>query len=108
MGRLALALLFASALRGADDRLTTIGALLAPMRTAPISDTRGATPVLTDVKHQLRDWIEFHLTDLRWKDDRWTPNPSVLQDRLTDQLSQAGLFCLQHGSCGDNPLGYLR
>lgn len=107
MGRLALLLLFASVLRGAEDRLAAIRALLVPMRTAPIADARGARPALTDVKHQLRDWIEFHLSALQWKDARWTPNPSVLQEQLNDELSHADLFCPPKATCGENPLGYL-
>jgi hypothetical protein len=105
MCRLALLLLFVSILRAAEDRLAAINALLVPMRTAPISDTRGATPVLTDVKHQLRDWIESHLAALQWKDARWTPNPTVLQEQLNDELSRAGLFCSQNATCWENPLG---
>ncbi|MGA2597790.1 MAG: hypothetical protein ABSH09_12475, partial [Bryobacteraceae bacterium] len=81
MGRLALLLLFASVIRGAEDRLAAIHALLVPMRGAPIAEARGATPALTDVKHQLRDWIEFHLSALEWKDAGWTPNPIVLQEQ---------------------------
>jgi len=107
MGRLALLLLLASVLRGAEDRLAAIHALLVPMRTAPIADARGATPALTNVKHQLRDWVEFHLSALHWKDTRWTPNPSVLQERLNEELSQADLFCPQKATCVQNPLGYL-
>src|SRR5579871_3998930 len=107
MGRVALLLLFAAALDGAEDRLTAIDALLVPMRTAPIADARGTTPALTNVKHQLRDWIEFHLSALQWKDARWTPNPFVLQEQLNDELSQADLFCSQNATCGENRLGYL-
>src|SRR5450631_389078 len=107
MSRLALLLLFASLLRAAEDRLAAIHGLLVPMRTAPIADARGATPALTNVKHQLRDWIESHLSALQWKGARWTPNPSVLQEQLNDELSQADLFCLQNATCGENPLGYL-
>ena len=100
-------LLFASVLRGEEGRLAAIHALLVPMRTEPIADARGATPALTNVKHQLRDWIESHLSALQWKDARWTPNPSVLQEQLNDELSQADLFCPQNATCGENPLGYL-
>jgi hypothetical protein len=77
------------------------------MRTAPIDAARGATPALTDVKHRLRDWIEFHLSALQWKDARWTPNPSVLQEQLNDELGDADLLCPQNATCGENPLGYL-
>jgi hypothetical protein len=107
MVRLALSLLFASVLAGEEDRLATIHALLVPMRTAPIADARGATPALTNVKHQLREWIEFHLSALQRKDSRWTPNPLVLQEQLNDELNQADLLCPQNATCGENPLGYL-
>lgn len=106
MCRLALLLLFASLLLAEEDRLAAIRALLVPMRTAPIAEGRGATPGLTNVKHQLRDWIESRLATLQWKDARWTPNPTVLQEQLNDELSHAGLFC-QGATCWQNPLGYL-
>ena len=106
MRRLAVLLLFASVLRAAGDGVATIRALLIPMRKAPIADARGATPALTDVKHQLRDWIEAHLATLQWKDGRWTTNPTVLQEQLNHELSGAGLFC-QDATCGQSELGYL-
>jgi len=107
MGRLALILLFGSVLSAADDRLAAIHAILAPMRSSPIADARGATPPLTSVKHQLRDWIELYLSGLQWKDGRWTINPSVLEEQLNDELSQSDLFCSQNATCLQNPLGYL-
>ncbi|HEV2687853.1 MAG TPA: hypothetical protein VGV35_04840 [Bryobacteraceae bacterium] len=100
-------LLFASVLGGADDRLAAIHALLVPTRTAPIADARGATPALTKVKHQLRDWIESRIVALQWKDAGWTVNPTVLQEQLNDELSHAGLVCPQDATCWPNPLGYL-
>lgn len=106
MTRLALLLLCASVLRGAEDRLIAIHALLLPMRTAPIADARGATPALTNVKHQLRDWIELRLSEMQWVDARWAPTPSVLQEQLNDELSRADLFC-PNSTCGESPLGYL-
>jgi hypothetical protein len=107
MDRLAFLFLLAPVLVAAEDRLDAIHALLVPMRTAPIADGRGATAALTDVKHQLRDWIEFRLSDVQWKDGRWTPNSIVLQEQLNDGLSKADLFCPQNTACGQNPLGYL-
>lgn len=107
MGRLALLLLLAPVLRGAEDRLDAIHELLVPMRTVPSAEARGATAALTVVKHKLRDWIEIYVSALRWKDGRWTPDPSVLQDQLNDRLSEADLFCPQNPTCGQNPLGYL-
>jgi len=100
-------LLVASVLHAAEDRLAAIHTLLVPMRTAPIADARGATPALTSVKHQLRDWIEFQLADLQWKDGRWTANPTVLQEQLNDELNRADLFCPQNATCWENRLGYL-
>ncbi len=107
MCRLALLFVVASVLRAAEDRLTPIQALLVPMRTAPISDARGATPALTDVKHQLRDWIESHLDAMQWNGARWTPDPAVLEEQLNDELSRAGLFCPEGATCWENRLGYL-
>jgi len=108
MGRLALLLLFASVLRAVDDpRLAAIHALLVPMRTAPIAEARGATLTLTEVKHQLRDWVESRLAALQWKDAGWTISPTVLHEQLNDELSHADLFCPQDAKCWDNGLGYL-
>jgi hypothetical protein len=93
-----LALLLVSSplvLPAQDARLDAIRGLLSPMRTNPLDhlETRGATPVLTTVKHQLRDWIETRLSVLQWNGHRWTPNPVVLQEQLNDELSRAELFC---------------
>src|SRR6516165_9012572 len=99
MCRLALLLLFASVPGAADDRLDAIRALLVPMRKAPIAEARGATPALTNVKHQLRDWIESRLAGVEWKDGRWIPNPTVLQEQLNNELRRAGLFCSENAPC---------
>ncbi len=77
------------------------------MRAVAIADARGATPALTAVKHQLRDWIESHLAHLQWKDARWAPSPTVLQEQLNDELSRAGLFCPPNETCWEDRLGYL-
>jgi hypothetical protein len=103
---LALFFLFAPLLSAADDRVAVVQTLLVPMRAAPLAKARGATPTLTNVKHQLRDWIEFRLAGMQWKDGRWTPNLAVLQEQLNDELSRAGLFCEEAG-CAQTPLGYL-
>jgi hypothetical protein len=94
MCRLTLLLVFGSVLRAADDpRLTAIHELLVPMRNIkPDAQARGATPALTKVKHQLRDWIESRIADLKWNGTRWTPNPAVLQEQLNDELTRADLF----------------
>ncbi len=108
MRRLALLLLFASLLRAAEDpRLAAIHVLLATIRAAPIGDARGATPALTNVKHQLRDWVESRLATLQWTDAGWTINPAVLKEQLNDELSHADLFCPQNTKCWENRLGYL-
>jgi hypothetical protein len=95
MRRLVLLLLSFQLLTHAQDsRLEAIRALLLPMRTNPVAnDVRGATPVFTTVKHQLRDWIESRLVDLKWNGRAWKPATAVLQEQLNDELLQAGLFC---------------
>lgn len=107
MRRLPLLFLFASVLSSAEDPLAAIHALLVPMRTAPIAEARGATPALTDVKHQLRDWIESRLAAPQPKNGRWEVGSTILQEQLNEELSRAGLFCLQQDICPENRLGYL-
>lgn len=51
MRRLLLLLLLPSLLPAADARLAAIHGLLVPMRRAPLTGDRGATPALTTVKH---------------------------------------------------------
>src|ERR1700682_3214791 len=76
-----------------DPRLGAIRALLLPMRTSQLdAKARGATPTLTMVKHQLRDWIESRLS-VQWDGTRWNPDPVVLQEQLNDELSRAELVC---------------
>lgn len=96
MRPLALLLLSSSLVVHAEDaRLAAIRALLLPMRANQLANlkSRGATPALTTVKHQLRDWIESRLSVLRFNGSRWNPNPVVLQEQLNDELSRAELFC---------------
>ena len=78
-----------------DGRLAAIRALLLPMRANQLANlkSRGATPALTTVKHQLREWIETRLSVLRFNGPRWNPNPVVLQEQLNDELDRAELFC---------------
>ena len=56
-----------------ENPLEAIHALLAPMRTTHAQGlkTRGATPVFTDVKQRLRDWIESRVSVLN-RDEGWT------------------------------------
>src|ERR1039457_618192 len=95
--RLLVLLLLSSPLviHAEDGRLAAIRALLLPMRANQLANlkSRGATPVLTTVKHQLRDWIESRLSVLRFNGSRWNPNPVVLQEQLNDELDRAELFC---------------
>lgn len=111
MRPVALALLGFSLLARAEDvKLDGIRSLLAPMRTDQTKGrkARGATATLTDVKHQLREWIESRLADLRWNGVRWAPNPKVLQEQLNDDLERAGLFCGLSVPCPEQTgLGFL-
>ena len=102
-----LLLLLVSVPCAASDSLAAIQELLSPLRGAAQTDTRGATAALTDVKHQLRDWIEGRLAAMQFNAGRWTPDPAVLQEQLNDELDRAGLFCPANAACGENPLGYL-
>src|SRR5208337_2316627 len=90
-----------------DLRLTAIRTLLEPMRAKPEAnqETRGATPQLTVVKHQLRDWIESRLETLAAGED-----PALLAQQLNEELKAAGLTCdsPQHVPCPDESLlGFL-
>ncbi len=107
MNRLALLLLLASVAQAADERLAAIRTLLVPMRTAPVTSARGATPALTEVKHEFRDWIESRLGQLKWTGHRWDPDPKVLQEQLNDELRRAGLLCEEDQRCSEDWLGFL-
>jgi hypothetical protein len=104
----AVLVLMGCRLWAADASLDAIHALLQPMRDSEPMKARGATPALTTVKHQLRDWIEPRLQMIRWDgwQVRWTPDPAVLQDQLNHELGRADLICNPGPSC-TNPLGYL-
>jgi len=96
MRLLALLLLsFPLAVHAEDARLDAIHALLLPMRTSGLQNlkARGATPALTTVKHELRDWIESRLSVLQWNGLRWNPDPVVLQEQLNDELRRVELIC---------------
>ncbi len=113
MRPLALALLaFSLVARGEDARLGAIREILAPMRADQTKGriARGATASLTQVKHELREWIESHLAELSWNGVRWAPDPKVLQAQLNDDLDRAGLLCEQWSNvrCPDwTRLGFL-
>jgi len=80
-------------LHGEDTRLAAIREALVPMRSAPGPlPARGAEPVFTTIKHELRDWIESRLPALHWDGERWNPNPVVLQEQFNTELDGAGLL----------------
>ena len=72
-----------------DPMLAKLHAVLAPMRSGPAKDMRGATPSLMDVKHGLRDWIDARLPALPADGDE-----HVFTARLNEDLRQADLFCV--------------
>ena len=85
---------FPALIRAGNGHLDAIRSLLLPMRSGqPYTKNRGATPAFTTVKHELLAWIESRLPEMQWNGDRWKPDPVVLQEKLNDQLIQAGLFC---------------
>jgi hypothetical protein len=85
-----LALAACSLVCAADPRIDSLRALLIPLRTERSDDppVRGATPALTDVKHELRDWVESRMKPL----DQ-TGETSALQKDLNSDLRAAGLVC---------------
>jgi hypothetical protein len=75
----------------ADDmRLDPLRSSLMQMRGKPVNygGLRGATPQLTVVKHQLRDWIESRLPGLSQRGDE-----GDLERKLNSELGGGGLFC---------------
>jgi hypothetical protein len=68
---------------------------------------RGATPQLSIAKHQLRDWIESRLPELRQQD-----SPEAFEEHLNSDLRAAALmFDESHASASDpwsiEYLGYV-
>jgi len=63
---------------------------------APDTKLRNATPVLTTVKHCLRDWVEARLTGMGENGDE-----EVLTVQLNDDLRRADLLC--QGAARDGP-----
>jgi hypothetical protein len=96
----------------ADAKLDALRATLTSMRGTQMRNIqngapRGATSQLTTAKHQLRDWIESRLPELRGRD-----NPGTFESRLNSELHAAGLmFDPAHASASDpwsmEYLGYL-
>ncbi|HXZ01136.1 MAG TPA: hypothetical protein VEI03_14135 [Stellaceae bacterium] len=77
--------------------LLELHAQLAPMRaTRGDSEKRGATPALMAVKHELRDWIEAHLSRLAENGDE-----QALAVRLNEELAGADLFCKEKDNAKD-------
>jgi hypothetical protein len=83
---------------------------LAPLATALLEmrrhssqngKTRGTTPQLTAVKHELRDWIESRLSGLAWDGDE-----GALALSLNDEIKQARLLCCTDDS-DENLIGFL-
>jgi|SRR5579871_701854 len=112
MRSIVLLLTLTTLLAAEDQHLTTIRDLLVPMRERHEANlkVRGATPALTQVKHELIVWVETRLPEIRWKDNHWELDPIVLQEKLNDELERAGLFCgSEYGvPCPDwSRLGFL-
>jgi len=75
----------------ADTALDTLRSSLVGMRGQPDSSApRGATPQLTIVKHQLRDWVESRLGALAVRGDE-----REFERKLNAELSEAKLFCCE-------------
>jgi hypothetical protein len=86
---IAMLALLAGAARAEDSPLSAIHQLLAPMRgVAHATEGRGATPALTTVKHELRDWFEARLSTFGEEDDE-----QALIARLNEALRVSDLFC---------------
>ncbi len=89
-----------------EDQLAVLRATLAPLRehandrmSNDHGKTRGATPVLTIAKHQLRDWIESRLAKFPEGGDT-----AMLAEEFHAGLRDARLFC---DNCFPSFLGYL-
>ena len=65
-------------------------------------EVRGATPLLTTAKHQLRDWIESRLAGFPIDGD-----PESLATSLNETLEVAGLFCEEYTRCLLTSIGAL-
>ena len=108
MNVLALTLvLLAPILQNASEEATLAGVrpILQSLRdqATDYSPTRGATSGLTEVKHQLRDWIESRLALLPEGGD-----VRAFERAVNDALDDAELFCVDVAvECTDNILGYV-
>ena len=96
--------------RATDPQLIEIRSVLQRVRAeaAQHADTRGASPELTTVKHQLRDWVESRLTKLTGDSDETEKTELVAE--LNEALKQAQLLCTTEPECSTNDrtrLGFL-
>jgi hypothetical protein len=88
-----------------DPQLAQLHSTLTAIRVSTKTDLRArGNPQMTLAKHQLRDWIEAHLTP-------WQPNwdEKSLEKRLNDALKNGALFCDEKAPCANdqNSTGYL-
>ena len=101
---LALLLLFCPALQAQDAQLAALRATVLSLR--PHADerrqTRDATPELTVAKHQLRDWVESHLTTFAETGDE-----TAIAEELRNGLRDSQLFCEELKKCNLSALGFL-
>jgi len=97
-------ILGALGLSAQDKQLSEVRSTVLSLRQHPDDhrDTRGATPQLTVVKHQLRDWIEFHLSTFAQ-----AGNERTLAESLHSGLRDAKLFCDDDALCFPSSLGFL-
>ena len=106
-----LATLFLCCLAGclADPRLAVLRSALAEQRAVKpeqMTAARGATPKLTTIKHDLRDWVDDHLSHVQSDVDE-----RALAGKLNTELRASNLVCGwtdPDPSCPDQiQLGYL-
>jgi hypothetical protein len=85
-----------------DGQLAALHATLAPLRAhaGEHREIRDATPELTAIKHQLRDWVESRLAGFPQNGGE-----DKLTRELGDQLRDADLFC--EPQCRMSILGFL-
>ena len=96
--------------RASDPQLVEIRAALQRVsaEASQHAETRGASPELTTVKHQLRDWIESRLAKLTGDSDEMEKTEVVAE--LNAALKQAHLLCATEPECSTNDrtrLGFL-
>ena len=88
-----------------DPQLAAVRATLMSLRDSygENQKTRGAAADLTVAKHQLRDWVESHLTKFGQNGDTL-----ALAQQMHNEIDAAQLYCVDEADeCFDNSLGYL-